>query len=113
MKMAVIKTGGKQYLVKEGDTLKVEKIDLAARQPSTKLGAMGTTTFPEVLLVSDEGTVKVGNPTVSGASVTAEIVKDDRHDKITVIHYKAKVRHRKKAGHRQPYTEVKITGIKG
>ncbi len=106
MKMAVIKTGGKQYLVKEGDMVKIEKIDASAREGNA-------TTFPEVLLVSDEGTVKVGNPTVAGASVTAEIVKDDRHDKITVIHYKAKVRHRKKAGHRQPYTEVKITGIKG
>lgn len=106
MKMAVIKTGGKQYLVKEGDKLRVETLPNEARQGNL-------TTFPEVLLISEEGTVKVGNPTVVGASVNAEIIKDDRHDKVVVIHYKAKVRHRKKAGHRQPYTEVKITGIKG
>ncbi|MEK7505081.1 MAG: 50S ribosomal protein L21 [Patescibacteria group bacterium] len=106
MKMAVIKTGGKQYLVKEGDKLQVETLPNESRRGNL-------TTFNEVLLMSDAGEVKVGNPTVAGATVTAEIVKDDRHDKITVIHYKAKVRHRKKAGHRQPYTEVKITGIKG
>jgi large subunit ribosomal protein L21 len=101
MKFAVIKTGGKQYLVKEGDKLKVEKL------PETK----GDVTFEEVLMTDDGSKATVGKPLVSGAKVTAKRVADSRHDKIMVVKYKNKTRYRVKRGHRQPYTEVEISKI--
>lgn len=101
MKFAVIKTGGKQYLVKEGDKLKVEKL------PETK----GDVTFEEVLMTDDGAKATVGKPLVAGAKVTAKRVADSRHDKIMVVKYKNKTRYRVKRGHRQPYTEVEISKI--
>ena len=101
---AVITTGGKQYLVREGQSLKVEKLDLDA----------GATLTFDALLVSDDAgeAVKVGTPTVAGAAVTAKVVEQGRGDKISVIKYKRKVRYRRNVGHRQPFTTIQIESIK-
>ena len=98
---AVIKTGGKQYKVIEGQKLRVEKL------PGTKGDQV---TFSEVLLVSGD-TPKIGQPLVAGASVAAEITAQDRGKKIVVFKFRRRKNYRRKAGHRQPYTELKITGI--
>jgi large subunit ribosomal protein L21 len=102
--IAVIKTGGKQYKVKEGDTLKVEKLDVEKDK---------TFDINHVLLISDEKgeDVKIGTPTIEGAKVTAKVLEQGRDKKIDVIKYKRKVRYRKKYGHRQAYTELKIEKI--
>lgn len=101
---AIVRTGGKQYLVKEGDALRVEKLEIAE----------GAKHDLEVLLVSDEEAtaVKIGAPIVSGAKVTATVVKHDRADKVSVVKYKPKVRYKRNVGHRQPYTTLKIESIK-
>jgi large subunit ribosomal protein L21 len=99
---AVIKTGGKQYRVSEGDVLRVEKLDAEA-------GA--TLEISEVLLVSDGETVKIGTPLVEGGKVTAEVASHGRGDKVTIIKFKRRQKYRRKQGHRQDYTELKITGI--
>ncbi|MFA5413486.1 MAG: 50S ribosomal protein L21 [Patescibacteria group bacterium] len=101
---AVIKTGGKQYKVKEGEILKIEKV----------AGNAGDKLDFEVLLLSDEDgkEIKVGKPLVSGAKVSAEILEQGRARKINIIKYKPKVRYRRKNGHRQMFTEVKVTSIK-
>lgn len=104
MKSAVIKTGGKQYRVKVGDKLKIEKLPESARDGEK-------VTFDEVLLVADEK-AQIGTPTVAGAKVEAKVVTDGRHDKVTVIKFKNKIRYRKVYGHRQPFTQVEITSIK-
>jgi len=103
MKLAVIKTGGKQYLIKEGDKLKLEKI--------TVLNGDDNIDFDKVLLIADEN-VKIGTPFVEGAKVTAKVLKQGRNKKVIVFHYHSKTRYKKKAGHRQHFTEVEITGIK-
>lgn len=103
--IAVIKTGGKQYLVAEGDVVAVEKIDGA---PET------TVTFDEVLLVAEEGetpSVTLGSPTVDGATVEGTIVDQTRAKKVSGVKYKPKKRYRIFFGHRQPLTMVKITKI--
>lgn len=99
--LAVIATGGKQYLVKSGDSLKVEK--LLANEKETFV-------FDQVLLTAeDDGTnVKVGTPTVSGATVKANVVKQGKNRTILVEKYKRKVRYHKTHGQRQRYTLVKI-----
>ena len=98
---AVIKTGGKQYRVAEGQKLRVEKLP----------GAIGEkVTFAEVLLVGGD-TPKIGQPLVSGATVAAEITAHDRGKKLIVFKFRRRKNYRRKAGHRQPYTELKITGI--
>lgn len=102
MTFAIIQTGGKQYKVKEGDKVKIEKL------PQTENEEV---IFDQVLLVSDDKKLKVGTPTVAGAQVKATLIKQGRGKKITVIHYKAKVRHQKTNGHRQPFTEVQIEKI--
>ena len=101
MSFAVIKTGGKQYKVQEGDTLSVEKLD----HKDNKV------IFDEVLLWSGDKDLKVGKPLVSGAKVEAKVLEDGKGDKKMVFRYKAKTRRRKKKGHRQPYTKVQITKI--
>jgi large subunit ribosomal protein L21 len=98
---AVIRTGGKQYRVKEGDKLRVEKLP---GQVGDKLE------LSEVLMLGGES-ASVGKPLVKGAKVNAEITAQDRAKKIIVFKAKAKKRYRRKAGHRQPYTELKVTGI--
>ncbi len=102
---AVIATGGKQYLVSEGESLKIEKIKGEFKEGDS-------ITFDEVLLVDDGGTTKVGEPTVSGSKVTGTLEKIGRAQKVVVIKYKQKSRYFKKNGHRQPYFQVKITSIK-
>ncbi|MBU2575526.1 50S ribosomal protein L21 [Patescibacteria group bacterium] len=101
---AVIKTGGKQYKVKKGDKLKVEKLD-AEKDKSID--------FDEVLLVADEKgeDVKIGAPLVKGAKVSAKVLEQGRAKKIDVIKYKRKIRYKKKYGHRQLFTEVLIQAI--
>jgi len=98
---AIIATGGKQYKVAEGDIIKVEKLGIEA-------GA--TVTFDQVLVVNN-GEVKVGEPTVAGASVTATVVEEGKNKKVIVYRYKRKTGYHKKNGHRQPFTKVKIEKI--
>ena len=98
---AVIKTGGKQYRVSEGQLLRVEKLQ---GSPGDKI------TFGEVLLLGGESP-KVGQPLVQGAAVAAEITRQDRGKKIVVFKFKRRKNYRRKAGHRQHFTELKITGI--
>jgi len=100
--LAIIKTGGKQYKVKQGDKIKIEKIE---GEDGTKV------VFSEVLLVGDEKDVKVGTPLVSGAEVEAIIVKQGRHDKVWGIKHKAKKRYKVKFGHKQLFTEVEIVKV--
>lgn len=101
---AVIKTGGKQYRVEEGDILRVEKIEV---------GTGDTIDFDQVLLVADGDDIKVGQPLVEGAKVSAEVVEQGRHKKIHVVKFRRRKHHRKQQGNRQWYTAVKITGIQG
>lgn len=96
---AIIKTGGKQYKVKKGDILKVEKLN---KKPGE------TVVFEEVLLSGD----KIGAPKVEGAQVKAEVLAEGKGKKIRVVKYKAKVRYHKVYGHRQPFTQVKVVEIK-
>lgn len=99
---AVIRTGGKQYRVEQGDTLRVEKLD----------GDKGKTIeFTDVLLVADGDNVKVGAPTVAGAKVRAEIVAQEKGEKLVVFKFRRRKGYRKKTGHRQRYTALKITEI--
>lgn len=100
---AVIKSGGKQYRVQEGQLLKLEKIE-------SETGAK--ITFDDVLLVGEGDDVKIGEPIVKGAKVTAEVVAQGRHPKIRIIKFKRRKHHMKTMGHRQWFTQVKITGIK-
>ncbi len=99
---AVIVSGGKQHRVEEGEYLKLEKIEVESG---------GTVEFDRVLLVADGETVKVGAPVVEGAKVTAEVLSHGRHKKVTILKFKRRKHHMKRMGHRQWYTEVKITGI--
>ena len=100
---AVIKTGGKQYRVAEGETVCVEKLG----------GEPGESVSFNPLLVSDDGGgVQVGKPVVDGAKVEAEIVSQGRGKKLVVFFYRRRKMYRRKAGHRQPFTALKITGIK-
>lgn len=100
---AVIKTGGKQYRVQQGDVIFIEKLDSQAGD---------TVTFDEVLLVSgDDATTTIGNPTVAGAKVEGKVLSQVKGRKIVVYKYKAKKNERKKQGHRQPYTKVEITAV--
>jgi large subunit ribosomal protein L21 len=100
---AVIKTGGKQYRVSEGQLLRVEKL------PGGKGDKI---TFGEVLLVGGDAP-KIGRPLVQGAAVAAEITAQDRGKKLVVFKFRRRKNYRRKNGHRQPYTELKITGITG
>jgi len=99
---AIIETGGKQYKISEGQALKVEKL------PKPENGQI---IFDKVLLVDDGKETKVGHPYLEGVQVAADFVEEGRGKKITVIHYKAKVRYSKVRGHRQAYTKVKIAKV--
>jgi large subunit ribosomal protein L21 len=103
MMYAVIKSGGKQYRVTEGDTIKVEKIEASEGDKIT---------LDDVLLVADGDKIKVGTPRVEGASVTATVKSQGRGPKIRIIKMKRRKHYRRQAGHRQAYTELAITGIK-
>lgn len=99
---AVVETGGKQYKVEPGGTLQVEKLP-------AEVGA--TVELGRVLLVGDADNVEVGRPTVAGARVVAEVVAQEKADKIVVFRYKRKVRYRRKTGHRQPLTRLLVKEI--
>lgn len=109
---AVIQTGGKQYLVSEGDTVKIEKIKGAMTPSGPALLKVGdSVVFNDVLLVDNGLDTTIGEPFIKGAKVSAEIKKISRAKKVTVIKYKAKSNYFKKRGHRQPYFEVTITKL--
>ena len=98
---AIIATGGKQYRVSEGDVLFIEKID----------AEVDSTVSFDVLLVENEGDVKVGTPVLEGVKAEGKVVAQGRGEKIIVFKYNAKKNYRRKQGHRQPYTKVEITKI--
>ena len=101
---AIVKTGGKQYKVAEGDTIFVEKLEASEGE---------AVVFDQVLTVVSDGSVKVGRPMVDGAKVTAKVVAHGKGKKILVFKYKAKSNYRKRQGHRQPFTKVVIEKIEG
>lgn len=106
---AIIETGGKQYKVAAGDSLNVEKLPHDGFDKLT--ASKGEVIFDKVLLISDGDKTQVGTPYLEGATVTAKFEEAGRAKKIVVIKYKAKSRYRVKAGHRQPFTKVKIEKI--
>lgn len=100
--LAVIKTGGKQYIVEAGKKIKIEKLE----------GEVGSDVkFDEVLLLEDSGKAELGMPFVKGALVVGKILKQDKSKKVIVFKYKPKTRYKVKAGHRQNFTEVEIVKI--
>ncbi len=99
---AVLVTGGKQYKAQIGQTLTIEKLDVATGQDVQ---------FDEVLLINDDAGVTIGTPTIAGATVTGKVVRQDRGPKIIVFKYKPKVRYRRKTGHRQSQTHVLVKAI--
>ena len=98
---AIIATGGKQYRVSEGDVIYIEKID----------AQVDSTVAFDVLLVGNDGEVKIGTPVVKGVKAEGKVVGQVRGQKIVVFKYKSKKNYRRKQGHRQPYTKVEITKI--
>jgi len=99
---AVIESGGKQHRVVEGETLKLEKIEVATGD---------TVEFDKVLMLGGGDDVKIGTPLLEGSKVTAEVVAHGRHKKIKIVKFNRRKHYRKETGHRQWFTEVKITGI--
>jgi large subunit ribosomal protein L21 len=99
---AIVQTGGKQYKVQTGETFRIESVP----------GDEGDeVTLDEVLALSQDGALTIGEPTISGARVTTEVVGKGRSKKLIVFKYKSKTRYRRKNGHRQSYTELRVTGI--
>ena len=98
---AVIKTGGKQYRVSEGDVLRVEKLDVDG----------DTVVFDQVLLVSGESGIEVGTPVLEGQTVTAKVMEQGRGKKVHIVKFRRRKHYMRRRGHRQAYTEVKITAI--
>jgi large subunit ribosomal protein L21 len=99
---AVIEAGGKQHRVIEGETLKLEKIEAATGE---------SVEFDRVLMVGGGDDLKIGTPVVEGGKVTAEVVSHGRHKKVKIVKFNRRKHYRKETGHRQWFTEVKITGI--
>jgi len=99
---AVFQSGGKQHRVAEGQTVRLEKIEVAPGE---------TVEFEDILMVSNGDDVKIGTPSVAGAKVTAEVVTHGRGEKINIVKFRRRKHSRKQMGHRQWFTEVKITGI--
>lgn len=99
---AVFQSGGKQHRVSEGQIVRLEKLEAATGD---------VVEFDQVLMVSDGNDVKIGAPLVSGGKVTAEIVDHGRGDKVKIVKFRRRKHSRKQQGHRQWFTEVKITGI--
>lgn len=99
---AVIESGGKQHRVVEGETLKLEKIEAATGD---------SVEFDKVLMIGGGEDVKIGTPVVAGGKVTAEVVAHGRHKKVKIVKFNRRKHYRKETGHRQWFTEVKITGI--
>jgi len=103
MTFAVIKTGGKQYLVKPGDKIEVEKLDAEDGKEVI---------FPEVLLLADEKKHEIGAPFIKNAKVTGKVISQTKGDKLIIFKYKSKKRYKRKIGHRQKFTNVEIVSIK-
>lgn len=103
-KIAIIETGGKQYVVTQDSVINVELVK-GAEKAGDKI------TFDKVLLTDDGAKTQIGAPYVSGAKVSAELVENGRAAKVTVIRYRQKSRYAKKRGHRQPYAKVRITSL--
>lgn len=101
---AVVVTGGKQYRVEEGQTLKVEKLEVETGS---------NVELEKVLLIGNGDDVKIGAPVVDGAKVMAEVVNHGRHKKVKILKFKRRKHHMKQMGHRQWFTEIKITSIAG
>ena len=101
---AIVKTGGKQYRVSKGDVITIEKLDVEEGN---------SVTLDEVLLISDEAGITVGAPYIDGAAVVGSVIGNGKSKKVITFKYKAKKDYRKKQGHRQPYTQVKIEKIVG
>jgi large subunit ribosomal protein L21 len=101
---AVIKTGGKQYRVSQGDTLRLETLEA---------GTGDAIEFDQVLMVGEGADVKIGTPFVEGGKVTATVKSHGRGKKVEIIKFRRRKHHMKRMGHRQNYTEVEITGITG
>ncbi|MBK6960530.1 MAG: 50S ribosomal protein L21 [Gammaproteobacteria bacterium] len=99
---AVIESGGKQHRVEPGEVLNVEKLNVAPGE---------TVDFDRVLMVADGGDIKLGAPYVTGGKVTAEVVSQGRADKVRILKFRRRKHHMKQMGHRQWYTQIKITGI--
>lgn len=99
---AVIKTGGKQYRVKEGDTLKVEELTVEVGQ---------VIDFNEVLMITKDDKTTIGTPFIKGGVVKAEVIEHGRHKKVKIIKFRRRKHHMKHMGHRQNYTQIKITAI--
>lgn len=100
--LAVLETGSKQYRVCLGDNIKIEKLE-------AKVG--DKINFDNILLLSNAGEIKIGNPLVKGSKVIAEVIAQGKHSKVSLLKYKPKERQRVHKGHKQPYTEVKILEI--
>ncbi|MCY0876320.1 MAG: 50S ribosomal protein L21 [Firmicutes bacterium] len=100
---AIVETGGKQFKVTEGGTIFVEKLNVAQGD---------TVTLDKVLLIEQDGSVKVGSPLLAGATVTASVIEHGKDKKIIVYKYKSKKNYRRKQGHRQPFTRLRIDSIK-
>ena len=100
--IAIIKTGGKQYIVKPGDKLKIEKLEKPIGEEFS---------FSDVLLSEKDNKVEIGTPLVK-AEVMAKVISQGKEDKVIIFKYKPKKREARKVGHRQPYTEIEITSIK-
>ena len=99
---AIVATGGKQYRVKEGEKLRIEKLTAEAGD---------TVELDKVLLVGEGEDIKVGAPYLDGAKVTAKVAANGRGDKVKIVKFKRRKHHQKQMGHRQAYTEIEITGI--
>jgi len=100
--LAVIKTGGKQYLVSPGEKIKIEKLDVKKGKEVI---------FKEVLLLEKQKKLEIGNPLIKGTKVIGKVLRHGKGEKVIVFKYKRKTRYKVKKGHRQPFTEVEITKI--
>lgn len=101
---AVVKTGGKQYKVTQDEYLKVEKLE----------GNEGDTIeLDQVLMIADGDKLKIGSPMIDGGKITATILSHGRHKKVEIMKFRRRKHHQKRTGHRQYYTEIKVTGING
>ena len=99
---AIVATGGKQYRVKEGEKLRVEKLSIEAGE---------SVELDKVLLIGEGDDVKIGAPYLDGAKVTATVTENGRGDKVKIVKFRRRKHSRRQAGHRQSYTEIQITGI--
>lgn len=106
--IAVIETGGKQYIVSPGQKIQVEKLDVGSGPPRRARARLGKFDFDKVLLISENGKTEIGKPYLEGKKISAEIVEQKRLPKVTVFKYHSKTRYKKTKGHRQSVSVVKV-----